>query len=118
GIGMVNHVNTLRANGTERVDALVQGCGDRLRPILMTAITTIFGLLPLALSNFNIVGAPMASLATVIIGGLSTSTLFTLIGLPVWYTMIEDIGAVVSRMAPRWKGSKRIAGGRGVMLDE
>jgi HAE1 family hydrophobic/amphiphilic exporter-1 len=118
GIVMVNHVNTLRSQGMERVQALIQGCGDRLRPILMTAITTIFGLVPLAMSNFAIVGAPMASVATVIVGGLATSTIFTLIGLPVWYTMVEDLGAVVARMAPRWTGARRLSADRGVMLGD
>ncbi len=103
GIVMVNHVNNLRREGMDRVDALIQGCADRLRPILMTALTTIFGLVPLALSAFAVGGAPMGPLATAMIGGLATSTLFTLIALPVWYTGVEDVGSVVRRALPRWR---------------
>jgi HAE1 family hydrophobic/amphiphilic exporter-1 len=107
GIVMVNHVNDLRRQGKERVAALIEGCGDRLRPVLMTAITTVFGILPLGLTAFNVRGAPMGSLATAIAGGLATSTIFTLVGLPVWYTMVEDLWSVVIRtVVPRWSGER------------
>lgn len=101
GIVMVDHVNGLRRGGMSRVDALLQGCGNRLRPVLMTAITTLFGLIPLALSGSTVAGAYIDSLATAVMGGLATSTLFTLIGLPVWYTAVEDVGSVLSRLLPR-----------------
>ncbi len=105
GIVMVDHVNTLRGAGSSRVDALLQGCGHRLRPVLMTAITTLFGLIPLAFSASTVAGAYIDSLAVAVIGGLSTSTLFTLVGLPVWYTMVEDWGAMLARVLPR-RGKK------------
>ena len=101
GIVMVDHVNHLRAEGMARVDALLAGCGNRLRPVLMTAITTIFGLVPLALAGATVGGAYIDSLAVVVIGGLTTSTLFTLVALPVWYTTVEDLGAVAARALPR-----------------
>jgi len=103
GIVMVDHVNNLRRDGMERVPALIQGCGDRLRPVLMTAITTIFGLTPLAMSAFMVVDVYIDSLAVMVIGGLATSTIFTLLALPVWYTTLEDLGSVVSRAFPRWE---------------
>ena len=90
GIVLVDHVNQL-----------LKGCGERLRPVLMTAITTIFGLLPLTFSGFTVAGNYIDSLAVVVIGGLSTSTLFTLIGLPVWYTLLEDGLALAGRCLPR-----------------
>ena len=93
GIVLVDHVNSLRLAGTERRKALIEGCGDRLRPVVMTAITTIFGLLPLALARATVAGAYIDSIAVAVIGGLATSTLFTLLALPVWYTTIEDLGA-------------------------
>lgn len=117
GIVMVNHVNTLRGEGVTRVDALVQGCGDRLRPILMTAITTIFGLLPLAASAFAVAGAPIGPLATAMIGGLATSTIFTLIALPVWYTTVEDVGLLARRALPRWRGRRRVKARGGVLSE-
>jgi HAE1 family hydrophobic/amphiphilic exporter-1 len=91
----------LRRSGKPRVEALVEGCDDRLRPILMTAIATIFGLLPLAFSGFTVATAYIESLAVVVIGGLASSTFFTLLALPVWYTTVEDIGSVFYRSLPR-----------------
>ncbi len=101
GIVMVDHVNRLRRQGQERVPALIQGCGDRLRPILMTTITTIFGLMPLVLSRFSVAGIYVDSMAVAIMGGLACSTLFTLIALPLWYSTIEDVGSVLGRAIPR-----------------
>ena len=106
GIVMVDHVNNLRREGMDRVPALIQGCGDRLRPVLMTAITTIFGLSPLAKSTFMVVDVYIDSLAVVVIGGLATSTIFTLLALPVWYTTLEDVGSVLARALPRWSGGR------------
>ena len=109
GIVLVDHVNSLRREGVERRRALVEGCGDRLRPVLMTAITTIFGLLPLAISRATVAGAYIDSIAVVVIGGLATSTIFTLLALPVWYTTLEDVGAAIRRALPtRAPGGDRI----------
>lgn len=118
GIVMVDHVNHLRATGTPRVEALLQGCGNRLRPVLMTAITTICGLLPLALAGATVAGAYIDSLAVVVIGGLTTSTLFTLVALPVWYTTVEDVGTILARMIPRLERKGRTPWPRGGVLAE
>ena len=107
GIVLVDHVNSLRREGIERRRALVEGCGDRLRPVLMTAITTIFGLLPLAISRATVAGAYIDSIAVVVIGGLATSTFFTLLALPVWYTTLEDVGAALRRALPKRDPSRR-----------
>ena len=101
GIVLVDHVNTLRRNGVDRRQALVEGCGDRLRPVLMTAITTICGLLPLALSDATVAGAYIESIAVAVIGGLTTSTVFTLLALPVWYTSLEDMGKAARAALPK-----------------
>jgi HAE1 family hydrophobic/amphiphilic exporter-1 len=101
GIVLVDHVNQLRAEGLDRRAALLRGCGDRLRPVLMTAISTVFGLLPLASSAFTVATAYVDSLAIAVIGGLTTSTLFTLIGLPVWYATLEDFFRGVRRSLPQ-----------------
>jgi HAE1 family hydrophobic/amphiphilic exporter-1 len=100
GIVMVDHVNTLRRAGTPRRQALLEGCGDRLRPVLMTAITTIVGLVPLALSSATVAGALIDSIAVAVIGGLTTSTIFTLLALPVWYSSLEDGLGFIVRMLP------------------
>jgi HAE1 family hydrophobic/amphiphilic exporter-1 len=100
GIVLVDHVNSLRVAGVERRQALIEGCGDRLRPVVMTAITTIFGLIPLVVARATVAGAYIDSIAVVVIGGLATSTFFTLLALPVWYTTLEDVGAAVLRALP------------------
>jgi HAE1 family hydrophobic/amphiphilic exporter-1 len=106
GIVLVDHVNSLRVTGVERRQALIEGCGDRLRPVLMTAITTIFGLIPLVLARATVAGAYIDSIAVVVIGGLASSTIFTLLALPVWYTTLEDVGAAVLAALPKWRGSR------------
>jgi HAE1 family hydrophobic/amphiphilic exporter-1 len=103
GIVMVDHVNALRRQGRDRETAVVEGCGDRLRPVLMTVITTVVGLTPLAISSFTVAGVYIQSLAVAMICGLISSTLFTLIGLPVWYAAVEDFGAVIVGLFPRRK---------------
>ena len=100
---MVEHVNQLRRSGVARHDALLRGCGDRLRPVLMTVITTVVGLIPLGLSEFTVAGIYIQSLAVAMIGGLVSSTIFTLIGLPVWYAAIEDVGRVIAGLFARPK---------------
>jgi HAE1 family hydrophobic/amphiphilic exporter-1 len=104
GIVLVDHVNSLRVSGVERRQALIEGCGDRLRPVMMTAITTIFGLIPLVMARATVAGAYIDSIAVVVIGGLATSTIFTLLALPVWYTTLEDVGAAVLAALPKWRG--------------
>ncbi len=108
GIVLVDHVNSLRREGVERRQALIEGCGDRLRPVVMTAISTIFGLLPLAVGRATVAGAYIDSIAVAVIGGLATSTIFTLLALPVWYTSLEDGLAFVFRALPqRGPGARR-----------
>jgi HAE1 family hydrophobic/amphiphilic exporter-1 len=100
GIVMVDHVNNLRRESKGRTDALIEGCGDRLRPVLMTVITTVVGLIPLAFSQFTVAGVYVQSMAVAMIGGLISSTIFTLIALPVWYTAVEDFFATMLGLLP------------------
>ena len=79
-------------------EALMQGGRTRVRPILMTAIATILALMPLGLGLSQ--GEIIASeLATVVIGGLFTSTFLTLIVVPVVYSLVDDLKEMVRR---RW----------------
>jgi len=88
GIVMVSFLNGLREQGGIR-EAVVQGAVLRLRPVLMTALVEILGLLPFLLSNG--VGAEiMRPLATVVVGGLLTATLLTLLLLPLMYEWVES----------------------------
>ncbi len=89
-IVMIDYVNQLRRRGMTRTEALLQGASIRLRPILITSITTILAMLPMALSRSQ--GAEMRSpLAVVVIGGLITSTFLTLLVVPTIYTLLEDL---------------------------
>jgi len=90
-IVLLDLVLHLRARGMDTRDALVQAGRTRVRPILMTATATILALLPLALgiNNGNTIIA--ANLATVVIGGLLTSTLLTLVVVPIIYSLFESL---------------------------
>ncbi len=86
---LVHHTNQLRREGgMELVAAVRQAGSDRLRPILMTTMTTVLGLLPLAI-GFGEGGEAQAPLARVVIGGLLSSSLITLVLIPVVYTIFE-----------------------------
>jgi HAE1 family hydrophobic/amphiphilic exporter-1 len=99
GIILIHHIRTLRFSGMPKDEAIIQGGKDRIRPILMTAITTILGVLPLALpymfpALFKGVGqrAQMwAPISVAIVGGLTTSTFFTLIFLPTFYSISDSV---------------------------
>lgn len=88
-IVLVDLVNQYRDRGMNVRDALVHGSSRRLRPILMTALATIFALLPMALGITGHGGFISQPLAIVVIGGLVSSTVLTLVVLPVLYSMVE-----------------------------
>lgn len=85
GIVLVSYINKLRRDGLPDDEAVITGCMLRLRPVLMTALVALFGLIPLALAQ-GIGSEVQRPLATVVIGGLISSTLLTLIVLPALYT--------------------------------
>ena len=89
-IVLISFVEQLRAKGMSVYDALISGGRVRLRPILMTALTTSFALLPLAAASGADGGIISAELATVVIGGLISSTGLTLIVVPIVYTIFNE----------------------------
>ena len=89
-IVLLTFVEQLREQGMPIYDALIEGAQVRLRPILMTAFTTIFALLPLAMSSGSDSGIIGAELATVVIGGLVSSTFLTLVMVPVIYILAHE----------------------------
>ena len=89
-IVLIDYINSLRRRGMGRLEAILRAGPVRLRPILMTSFTTIFGLLPIALGIGE--GAEtLAPLGVAVIGGLTTSTFLTLLVIPCVYTVIDDI---------------------------
>jgi HAE1 family hydrophobic/amphiphilic exporter-1 len=106
GIILIDHIRKLRQQGITKDIAIVQGGKDRLRPIIMTAITTIFGVLPLALPLLMPQLFPAAQgraqmwapISVAILGGLTTSTFFTLIILPTFYSIFDSASSRVKRI--------------------
>jgi multidrug efflux pump subunit AcrB len=87
---IVDYINQLRRAGIERNDAVLKAAPVRLRPILMTTVATILGMVPIAV-GFG-AGAELRSpMAIAIMGGLITSTLLSLIVIPVIYTLLDDV---------------------------
>jgi cobalt-zinc-cadmium resistance protein CzcA len=85
---MVSSINQLRGEGITLHDAIIQGSLARLRPVLMTALVASLGFVPMALATGT--GAEVQKpLATVVIGGLVSSTLLTLVVLPALYRLFE-----------------------------
>ena len=101
-IVLVDYINIMRRErGLSMVDAVVEAGRLRLRPILMTALTTMLGLFPLAL-GFGAGGDIQAALARVVIGGLFASTLITLVLIPVAYITVEQAATRVRNKLPNW----------------
>ena len=88
GVMMLSFVRRLRADGVPVYQALMQGCATRLRPVLMTALVASVGFIPMAIATGR--GAEVQRpLATVVIGGIVSSTLLTLVVLPALYSVVH-----------------------------
>ena len=95
-IVLIDFIKMTRERGSERTEAVVESCRTRLRPILMTTMTTVLGMLPLALGIGE--GAEIyRGMAITVMFGLSFSTLLTLVVIPILYTLIEDMNNAILR---------------------
>jgi HAE1 family hydrophobic/amphiphilic exporter-1 len=91
GIVLVDYINQLRRKGVEATAAIIEAGSTRLRPVLITALTTIFGMLPMVLDSSE--GAEMrAPMAITVIGGLTAATFLTLFVVPSLYSLLADAG--------------------------
>lgn len=111
-IVLVDMANRLRAAGKPRLEALMEAGRHRLRPILMTTLCTVTGLIPMAVGNSKIGGLPYAPLGRTMIGGLIVSTILTLVIVPLFYTLLDDLrehaGNIVRSI---WGRGDSISGG-------
>lgn len=101
GIVLIDYVNRLRLEGLTRTEALLTATERRFRPIVMTALTTIIGMIPLALSEPNRMGMSYKSFGLTLIGGMSAASILTLLVIPVFYTFFDDIRMAVARAVKR-----------------
>lgn len=113
-IVLVDYTNQLRGKGMQRKEALMQAGFTRFRPILMTTLTTILGLIPLAL-GIGEGSSTQAPMAIVVIGGLTLSTMLTLVFIPVMYTIFDDW---VTKIKNKFKNRKNKKTKEGVVSEE
>ncbi len=95
-IVLVDYINNRRNRGEDRYAAIMKAGPIRIRPIMMTALTTILGLVPMAMGIGE--GAELTqSMGVVVIGGLTLSTVLTLVVVPVMYTIFDDMSGFFKR---------------------
>lgn len=98
GIVLIDYVTRLRAGGMERTQALLTSSTLRFRPIMMTALTTIIGMIPLTFARPNDMGLSYKSFGLTLIGGMTTATLLTMLVVPVFYTFFDDARVAFMRV--------------------
>jgi HAE1 family hydrophobic/amphiphilic exporter-1 len=106
GIVLIDYVHRLRDAGHERGEALALASHRRFRPILMTALTTICGMLPLLTGGANSIGMSYTSFGLTLVGGMTTATFLTLLVVPIFYTLFDDLRAYGSATAG-WLAGRR-----------
>jgi HAE1 family hydrophobic/amphiphilic exporter-1 len=99
GIVLIDRIHALRREGLSRAEAVLQGSHNRVRPIVMTALTTVMGLVPMAMTEPGGESFDYRALATCVAGGLTFSTLFTLWIVPVAYTLFDDLAQALAARA-------------------
>ncbi len=106
GILLIDFTDQLRARGLGRTEAILEAGYARLRPIIMTSCTIVFAMLPLAL-KLEEGGESRAPLAVVLMGGIISSTILTLLLVPAVYSILDDAKNGLARLGRRLKGQRR-----------
>ncbi len=110
GIVLIDMINRRRREGYERKEAILDAAKNRFRPILMTSLTTIGGLIPMSVGSANLIGIPYAPMGRALIGGLLIGTLLTLIVVPVFYTLFDDLALYFKGLYGWFKRSRMLSG--------
>lgn len=97
---LVDYANVLRKEGLERNLAVLEAARVRLRPILMTSVSTIFGSIPIAV-GFGYGAEARAGMGIVVAGGMLSSLMLTLVVVPIFYTLLDDLVLLVRRKRPK-----------------
>jgi HAE1 family hydrophobic/amphiphilic exporter-1 len=109
GIVLIDHINNFRKRGLSIDEAILEGGRERFRPIVMTAATTVLGLLPMALGNAHLGNAQYYPLARAVMGGLISATFLTLLVLPTYYVVGERLKNWRIRVWARAREGRRAA---------
>lgn len=109
GIVLIDYINQLRERGMERGAAIAKAAERRFRPIVMTALTTIIGMIPLTVSKPSEIGLSYKSFGLTLIGGMTTATLLTLLVIPIFYTFFDDLRTFLATLASRHLTGERNA---------
>jgi HAE1 family hydrophobic/amphiphilic exporter-1 len=107
GIVLIDYINRLRGEGYSRREAVLLSAERRFRPIMMTALTTICATVPLAAAGPTDIGMSYTSFGLSLIGGMTTSTLLTLLVVPVFYTLFDDARESLTGAVRRGMQGKR-----------
>ena len=107
GIILVDYTNILRRRGMDRTEALIESGRSRLRPILMTSVSTIFTMIPVALA-FGEGAEANQPMAVVVVFGLTVSTVLTLVFVPVMYVIIDNLAVKTKRRFSRKKSHELV----------
>ena len=111
GIVLIDYVTRLRHDGIERTQALLLAAERRFRPIMMTALTTIGGMIPLTIGGSSSIGSAYTQLRPDADRRPDHGDLLTLLVVPVFYTFFDDARDFVGRAIKRARGGKRLVEG-------